>query len=455
MYKTITLRRGLNLSLQGSVESNAPCVPVKAGKVAVVPDDYPGFTPKVAVKPGEKVVAGQPLLIDKLHPEIALVSPVDGTVEDVVRGDRRKILRVTVSADTKNGTLTDSADIRTALPVKETMMKSGVWALMRQLPYDIVPDPDVRPRDIFITAFDSAPLATSLVDRIKDRSTYIAPALKALLELTDGTIYIGVDKQAASSGIFKTEMEAADRIVVAEINGKHPAGLASVQASAMAPVNKGETVWLLDIETLVRIGEVVTSGRADWRTTVAVTGSEINQPCMVETVVGADMADILSGRLKDSDHHQRIISGNVLTGISTGKEGFLRYPYRQVTVIPEGDDVDEFMGWASLSPNKMSENRSFLSKIFGKKRFTPDARINGGRRAMIMSGEYEKVMPMDIMPEYLVKAILAHDIDRMEALGIYEVTPADFALCEYIDPSKLELQKIVREGLDYLRKELS
>lgn len=176
---------------------------------------------------------------------------------------------------------------------------------------------------------------------------------------------------------------------------------------------------------------------------------------MLSTVVGAEIKPMIDDRIKENDHHQRIISGNVLTGTTVGTDGFLHYPYRQLTIIPEGDDVDEFMGWASLSPKKMSESRSFLSKLFSKKGFAPDARLNGGRRAMIMSGEYDKVLPMNILPEYLIKAILARDIDKMEALGIYEVTPADFALCEYIDPSKLELQKIVREGLDYLRKELS
>lgn len=172
-------------------------------------------------------------------------------------------------------------------------------------------------------------------------------------------------------------------------------------------------------------------------------------------MTGADIRSIIKGELKTSDHHIRIISGNVLTGHTVGEDGFLRAPYRQITVIPEGDDVDEFMGWASMSTKKMSQNRSFLSRLFSKRLFAPDARINGGRRAMIMSEQYEKVLPMDIMAEYLIKAVMSHDIDRMEALGIYEVTPADFALCEYVDPSKIELQKIVRQGLDYLRKELS
>ena len=210
----------------------------------------------------------------------------------------------------------------------------------------------------------------------------------------------------------------------------------------------------LSLDTLWRIGSLLTDGTVPAVTTVAITGSEVKTPHMARTIIGADMADLLKDELDDTPRHRRIISGNVLTGVAVPADGYLRFPYTQVTVIPEGDDVDEFMGWASLSPEKMSTSPSFPARLFGKKRFKPDARLLGGRRAMIMSGQYDKVFPMDILPEYLVKAVLAKDIDRMEQLGIYEVAPEDFALAEYVDTSKLELQKIIRQGLDYLRKEL-
>lgn len=456
MYKYITLHRGLNLTLQGAVESGETCAEVKTSRVAIVPDDFPGLTPKVAAKTGERVAEGQSVITDKLHPEIAIVSPVSGIIEDVVRGERRKILRVTIAADGQNAeSQKNEKPAGTRESLMAAMKKTGVWVLMRQLPYDIVPDAETIPRDIFITAFDSAPLATSLIDRVSAKTAQIQSGIKALLTLTDGNIYIGVNDIASTARIWGTAAETSNRICIAEFKGKHPAGLASIQAAALAPVNKGDTVWMLDVETLARIGEVAETGSCSWTTTVALTGSEVKKPCMLSTVVGAEIKPMIDDRIKENDHHQRIISGNVLTGTTVGTDGFLHYPYRQLTIIPEGDDVDEFMGWASLSPKKMSESRSFLSKLFSKKGFAPDARLNGGRRAMIMSGEYDKVLPMNILPEYLIKAILARDIDKMEALGIYEVTPADFALCEYIDPSKLELQKIVREGLDYLRKELS
>ena len=223
-----------------------------------------------------------------------------------------------------------------------------------------------------------------------------------------------------------------------------------MQLANIRPVNKGDVAWTVDILTVARIGRLAVSGVPDWETMVAVTGSEITDPSVIKTVVGAEMSVLLEGRIKSDEKPRRVISGNVLTGIPVGVDGYLRYPYRQVTVIPEGSDADEFMGWASMSPSKMSVNPSFIGH-FLKRSFAPDARLNGGRRAMIMSGVYDKVFPMDILPEYLIKAILARDIDRMEALGIYEVAPEDFALAEYVDPSKLELQKIVRQGLDYLR----
>ncbi len=296
-----------------------------------------------------------------------------------------------------------------------------------------------------VTAMDTAPLAPTLEFMVEGRMADIEAGVGVLSRLTDGHIYIGIEKGSSIPDIKGAEIVEFPRL--------HPAGNAGVQIAAIEPVNKGEVVWTLDIVTLARIGHLALTGEPDWSAFVAVTGSEVSDPRMEKTVVGASLSTVLEDELKADGCHQRIISGNVLTGVRESIDGYLRYPYRQVTVIPEGDDADEFMGWASMSPSKMSVSPSFIGRFLGRK-FAPDARINGGRRAMIMSGEYDKVFPMDILPEYLIKAILAKDIDRMEALGIYEVAPEDFALAEYVDPSKLELQKIVREGLDYLRSEV-
>lgn len=449
MRKIVSLKKGLNLRLAGGLDADVPAGDVSASRVAVVPDDFPGFSPKPEVGEGDLVAAGSPLLRDKSDPRIKLVSPVAGRVESVVRGARRKIERVVVvpcadAADSvKNSSLTYASagaeELRTAL------MGSGLWAMMRRRPYDIVPLPADKPRTIMVTAMDTAPLAAGPEAMVAGRKAEIQAGADALRKMTGAPIYIGV-----KSGSALSDVEGAE---IYEFPALHPAGNAGVQIANIEPVNKGEVVWTLDIVTLARIGRFVMTGEADWSVEVAVTGSEVVCPKMVRTVAGACLTDVLDGNVKDDGRHHRVISGNVLTGVHESPDGFLRYPYRQVTVIPEGDDVDEFMGWASVSPSKMSVSPSFIGR-FLKRKFSPDARLNGGRRAMIMSGEYDKVFPMDILPEYLIKAIIARDIDRMEALGIYEVAPEDFALAEYVDPSKLELQKIVREGLDYLRAEV-
>lgn len=440
----IRLKKGLDLRLEGAV-TDFSTVAQAAGvrSFAICPDDFPGFVPKPAVKDGQPVLAGQPLLFDKNHPGIKLVSPVAGTVAGVVRGERRKILYVAVEASGSD----ESQRFDTSAPLLTLLCESGLFAAFRRRPYDVVPDPAVRPRDIFVTAFDSAPLAVPLsVQFGPDAPQALARAVEALATLTDGKIYI-----SRRPGQLPADVPGA---VMADIEGPHPAGNPGVQIAAIAPVNKGDTLWTLDIVTLYKIGRLLLTGSLDTSAVVAVTGPEVARPGLVRTFAGAAVAPLLSGRLSDTGAHLRVISGNVLTGVAVdAAEGFLRFPYRQITVIAEGDDVNEFMGWASLSPDKMSVSRSLpLHGI--RKAFAPDARLLGGRRAMIMSGLYDKVLPMDILPEYLLKAIISRNIDDMEALGIYEVAPEDFALCEFVDPSKLPVQQIVRDGLDYLRKEL-
>lgn len=447
MTKIVNIKKGLDISIRGNAVESAP-IDVTPATCAIIPDDFPGITPKVDVKEGDEVVVGSTLFHDKAYPDVKVTSPVAGKVTAIVRGERRKLERIVITPGTSPSTSLDfevnNIDDRTR--ASRLLLDSGLWAWMRQRPYDIVPNPGVAPRDIFITGFDSAPLAPDFEMMLDGKQKELSAAVALLKKLTDGDIYIGIHEGSC--------LEAIDGVEIIIMNGPHPAGNVGVQICNVKPVNKGETVWTMDALTLLRIGKLATSGSLDMTVTAALTGCEVTEPHYINTIAGADMKSILKGAVNNDDIHHRVISGNVLTGIPVGEEGYLRFPYRQVTVIAEGDDFAEFMGWASLSPQKMSVNRSFPGHFFRHK-FCPDARILGGRRAMIMSGVYEKVMPMDILPEYLIKAIIARDIDRMEQLGIYEVAPEDFALCEYVDPSKLELQKIVQEGLDYLRKELS
>ena len=441
MANHIKIKKGLDIPLQGKA-SGTPVDDRESELFAITPDDFPGCTWKAVVKAGDSVAHGSPLLIDKASGTITLTSPVDGTVKEIHRGERRKIEFVSV----EKGVCTDKADFNTSTEreqIRTTLQASGMWAMMRQRPFDIVPEAESTPRDIFVTAFDSAPLAPSIPE--DSLAPYLEKGLEILKRLTDGYVYLGV---RAGSGITSRVAE------VYEFEGPHPAGNVGTQIAAINPVNKGETVWTLDAETAARIGKLYTDGNLDFSTVVAITGPEAKSPHSVRTIIGASLKTLLKGAVAGND--TRIISGNVLTGVKETADGFLRYPYRQITLIQEGEHADEFMGWASMNPRKFSVKHTFPAFLRGlTKPYDFDSRIKGGHRAMILSGEYDKVFPMDIYPEYLLKAILAGDIDKMEKLGIYEVAPEDFALPEFVDTSKNELQKIVREGLDNLRKELS
>ncbi len=444
----LKLKKGVSLNIAGAVPQGkmTPTV-VKASESAIVPDDFEGFIPKLAVKEGDAVAVGTPLLYEKNHPEMKLVAPLAGRVRAVVRGDRRKIMRVVVEADNTVGATspvwpkaTDEASARALLA------QSGLMAMMRRRPYAVVPEPNDVVRDIFVTAMDLAPLAVSpaVFSAIFSKEDYEA-GVKVLSLITKGKIYLSHGSDWNLGDIRGAEMVA--------VEGPYPASNAGVQAANIRPVNKGEVIWTLDLPTLGRIGRLASKGELETRTIVAVTGPEVASPALVETTVGAPVAALLAGHIAEAAHHRRVISGNVLVGTAVDADGYLEYPYRQVTVIAEGDDTTEFMGWASFSPSKMSESTSFPGH-FLKRLFRPDARLNGGRRAMIMSGQYDKAVPMDILTEYLVKAIMSGNIEDMEKLGIYEVAPEDFAAAEYADTSKLPLQKIIRDGLDYVRKEL-
>lgn len=457
----IKIKKGLNLQLEGGITDTpgaSAISPLTGVACALCPEDFHGFKPKTIVKEGDTVTAGQAVLFNKDYETMTLVSPVNGTIKAIVRGDRRKILRVEIepapdgeAPSAEASPLADEAPEATV----DALARAGILARFRQRPFDVVPAAGISSvRDIYVTALDTAPLALSpaaLCAADPQSASYSADGARVLTRLSAGKVFIAVDAASASHPAVKA-LDKIDRVVIITVEGPHPAGLAGTIIANTKPINKGETVWTLDFNTMLRIGQYAATGKYSFDNIVAVTGSEIKSPHAVKAPDGAALQAIIGGELKDDGVNKRIISGNVLTGVKEDADGYLHFPYTQVTVIPEGDDVDEFMGWASLSPSKISAKRSFPLS-FLKKTFSPDARLNGGRRAMIMSGEYERYMPLDILPEYLVKAVIAKDIDAMERLGIYEVAPEDFALAEFADTSKLPLQQIIREGLDYLREE--
>lgn len=439
---TIKLKKGYNLNLAGGIASDSVEALGAPGRCAIVPDDFYGITPRLEKKVGDSIAAGEALYHDKTHEAIKVVSPVSGIIKAVNRGKRRKIESIVIETE---GDARLKHDPKTA--PKQLLLESGLWAMLRQRPYDIVPHPEVTPRDIFVTCFDSAPLAPPLKTVLGDDERYLAKGVETLSQMTDGQVYLGV-----SPG---EELDVPGAIVNV-FQGPHPAGNAGVQIANVKPVNKGETVWTLDVVTLARIGKLFTTGEVDFSTTVAVVGSEVMSPRYVSATMGCPVADLAKGRIAENGKEKRYISGNPLSGSQVGLDGYLRAPYRQLTVIPEIAVKDEFMGWCSLSPRKFSVYRDFTGWLFGSRHraVKMDARLQGGERAIVMSGEYDRMLPMDIYGEYLIKSIIAFDIDKMEQLGIYEVAPEDFALAEYADTSKLELQRIVREGLDNMRKEM-
>lgn len=448
MANLIKLRKGLDINLKGKAATEVVTVK-QPGFYALVPDDFTGVTPKVVVKEQEYVMAGGPLFIDKNHPEVKFVSPVSGVVTSVERGARRKVMSITVEAAAEQDFVEfgkkDVAKMN-AQTVTEALLESGMFAFIKQRPYDVVADPTVAPRAIFVSAFDSNPLAPEFEVALKGEEANFQTGLDALAKIAKTYLSVGANQKAAA-------LTQAKNVTVTVFDGPHPAGNVGVQINHIAPINKGETVWTIDPQAVIFIGRLFNTGHVDLTRTVAITGSEVNKPAYCKLKVGALLTDVFAGNV-NKGKELRYISGNVLTGKQIPANGFLGAFHSQVTVIPEGSDVHEMLGWIMPRFNQFSTSRSYFSWLMGKKEYTLDARVKGGERHMIMSNEYDRVLPMDIMPEYLIKAIIAGDIDRMEALGIYEVAPEDFALCEFVCSSKMELQRIVREGLDMLRREM-
>ena len=449
MANVIKLRKGLDVNLKGKAAKEQFQVK-KPGVYALMPDDFTGVKPKVVVKESDVVKVGDALFVDKNHPEVKFVSPVSGKVTMVERGDRRKVLSVRVEADAEQQYVDfgkKSVAQMTADQVKETLLETGLFAFLKQRPYDVVPDPAVAPKAIFVSGFNSMPLAADFEYVLQGREADFQTGLDVLAKMAK--TYLGVSaKQSA------TALTAAKNVTVNVFDGPAPAGNVGVQINHVDPVNKGETVWTLGAEEVIFVGHLFNTGKLDFTRVIAFAGSEVKKPAYCQMTVGQQLSTLVENRVAEG-RTLRIVNGNVMTGVKTTKDGFLAAHATEVNVIPEGDDVHEMLGWIMPRFNDYSNSRAYCSWLSGKKEYALDARVKGGERHMIMSGEYDRVFPMDIFPEQLVKAIITGDIDRMEALGIYEVAPEDFALCEFVDSSKLEVQRIVREGLDMLRKEMA
>ena len=452
MANVIRLRKGLDIHLQGKAEETK--LNLKSnGHFALVPDDFEGVVPKVVVREGDVVKAGDTLFVNKLYPEVRFASPVSGKVTAVVRGERRKVLCVKVEADAEQQYVDYGKKDVTKMDGKavvDALLEAGLFGYINQLPYAISTNPSVMPKSIFVSALRDKPLAGNFEFEVKGQEQDFVTGLQALSKIAKTYLGLGIqpDLQAKLQ-----QMNVEKDVELTVFEGKCPAGNVGVQVNHIDPVNKGEVVWTIGDPTVVLfIGRLFNTGKVNLTRIVALCGSEVKKPCYADMLVGQELSTLLSNSY-DADHSVRIINGNVLTGTVTTKDGFLGAHTSEITVIPEGDDNNEMLGWIMPRFGQFSVSRSYFSWLFGKKQYALDARVKGGERHMIMSGEYDKVLPMDIYGEYLIKAIIAGDIDKMEQLGIYEVAPEDFALAEFVDSSKLELQRIVREGLNNLRKE--
>ncbi|MBK6549623.1 MAG: Na(+)-translocating NADH-quinone reductase subunit A [Flavobacteriales bacterium] len=448
MSKSIRIRKGLDIRLKGEAEKVLiQAEPAKV--VAIKPTDFHGLTPKVLVRPGDQVKAGTALFADKYNDRILFTSPVSGEVADVVRGEKRKVMEVRILADAETrydeiGAGDPSTMNRETIIQK--LLKSGVWPLLRQRPFDLVANPATEPKAIFVSCVDTNPLAPDLDYVVRNNGEDFQTGLNALGKLTKGKVHIVVSSKTSAR-----EFLDAKNVVRETLDGPHPAGNVGVQIHHIAPINKGELVWVAGVQDVLMIGRLFRTGKYDATRVVAVTGSEAKNPKYIRTIIGAPVKDLIG----PVGPEVRIISGNVLTGERVTADGSLGFYHTQITLLPGGDKPKFFLtdGWASLGYDKFSANRSFPTWLMPGKKYAPDTNQNGEERAFVMTGQYDAVFPFDIYPVHLLKAILANDIDQMEKLGLYEVAPEDFALCEFVCTSKINSQSIVREGLDVLKKE--
>lgn len=451
MSKTVRLKKGLDIKLLGEADKvkfdlETPSI------VALKPTDFHGLLPKVILKPGDKVKVGSVVFYDKYNEQIKFVSPVSGELQEIVRGEKRRILEVRIKNDGKNEAETsDQVDPSTLSgdEVKERMLAGGLWPFLVQRPLDVIADPSVKPKAIFISAFDSAPLAPDYDFIVHGEDQYFQHGLNALSKLTEGSVHLTLNGKVPADPVFQN----AKNVTINKIYGKHPAGNVGTQIHHIDPINKGEFVFTVKPQDVISIGKYFAEGKFDPTRIIAYTGSEAKNRKYYRTIIGAD----LSGLIKDNleQENVRVISGNALTGENVGKTGYLGFYHSQVTVLPEGDDYKFFLtkGWLGPGFDKFSSHLLFPTWLFKNKKYRLDTNMNGEERGFVVTGEMEKVLPFDILPMQLIKAVMTDDIDAMENLGIYEIAPEDFALCEYVCTSKIEIQENIRKGLDVIQEE--
>jgi Na+-transporting NADH:ubiquinone oxidoreductase subunit A len=449
MSKDIKIKKGLNIRLKGEAEKTLSKAP-RSRTFVIRPSEFHLITPKLLLKEGAKLKAGDVIFYSKTEEKIKFVSPVSGIIQKIERGAKRVITEIVIEADQKDDYLDHGVASIVSMDeneIKNHLLATGCWPFIKQRPYDIIANPDVKPKAIFVSAFSTAPLAADFDFTLMGKEKELQAAVSALSKLTDGALNVGVGKNSKS--IF----EGLKDVSVHKITGIHPAGNVGTLINKLNPVNKGEVVWTISPQDLVVIGELLLTGKFNAERIVALSGSSVKNPKYYTTKIGSEVSTILytSGL---NEEHVRIIDGNVLSGNKITPKGHLGYYTNTVTVIPEGDDY-EFFGWNKPVFNKLSVTRALtFSWLQPKKKYDLNTNTNGEHRAFVVTGSFEKVFPLDIFPMQILKACKYEDLDEMEALGMYEVAPEDFALTEFICVSKQPHQDIIRKGLDLMYKEI-
>lgn len=448
MSQDIHIKKGLNIPLQGDpVKKISSFKPTS--RFAIQPPDFHNLIPKLSVKVDDVVAAGDVLFYDKNQEQIKFTSPVSGKIADIKRGSKRKILTVEILADAKmNYKDFGKTDVQslTQDQVKEKLLQSGCWPYLKQRPYEVFANPNVQPKAIFISAYNTVPLAADFTFVLKDRKEAFQAGITVLTKLTTGNVNIGIG--AKDAAFFSTIKNAN----IYQVSGKHPAGNVSFQIAKINPINQGEKVWTVNPQDVAIIGDLFLTGHYKASRIVGLAGTGVKEPQYYSLLTGQHLEELFAEKLVDGNF--RIISGNVLSGVRIFKNSYLRYFANTLCVIPEGNHY-EFLGWHPfIGNNKLSLSRTFFSWLTPNKKYNLDTNLNGEERALVVTGEMEQVFPMDIYPMQLLKAAMNEDIEKMESLGIYEVAPEDFALIDFTNTSKLEAQTIIREALDVMIKEV-
>ena len=450
MSNDITIKKGLDIKLKGTAEKVTENA-IISNTCTIRPEDFHGVLPKLITKVGTKVKAGEPLFYNKDVEAVKFVSPVSGEVAEVTRGDRRRIMAIKIQADKEqsyqdNGKFNlESAD---GNAVKTHLLETGCWPFIKQRPYDVIANPDKAPKAIFISGYASAPLVADLDYTLEGKEKELQAAVAALSKMTEGQVHVSVGSKSDSP------LGSLDGISLHKVSGPHPSGNVGTLINRIDPVNKGEVVWTVNAQDLVIIGELLLTGKFNAERIVALVGSSVKKPRYFRTKIGSEVATMVYDNGVDKDSNDRIISGNVLTGKQVKPDGALDYYSNTISVIPEGDDYELF-GWNKPIFNKISTSRALtFSWLTPNKSYELDTNTNGEHRAFVLTGNYEKVFPLDIYPLQILKACMYNDLDEMEALGMYEVAPEDFALTEFICVSKQPHQEIIRKGLDVMIKEI-